>query len=220
MTETKGYQESHEQESKIYTGRLVAVGMTTKPFIGYRLSSSSYPHRQIVIQGNEAFVVSKSGFEFEEENSKNPYLLYKCLMVVGPFVIAANGSHIESIANELSSNQHPCSAIEKVLKELGPEQDEFLTPRIVAILSGRSGYLGIVTKAKLEYERVQLSPYSCQSTSTNFFDYLSEHSYDFLGDNSEECSRFLLEGKFFKTMSYPISSVVFMGARMATANVS
>jgi IMP cyclohydrolase len=191
---------------------VVIVGMAEEPFIGYRLSSSAFPNRKMVVDRESVHVVSCKGFE--EENSKNPYLIYKCLQKVGSRVIVANGTHIEEIFSLVQNNQHPVKAIEKVLKELGPEQDEHLTPRIVGILAGTTGYLGVATPRGIEIEKIELKPKSFKLVATNHFDYLSGALFEIWGRNENEIARFLLEGPLFKTMSHPISACAFMDGKI------
>ena len=152
----------------IYLGRIVAVGRTKsgRNAAAYRVSSRSFPNRQIVELGGSLAVVPRPGFE--NDVFKNPYIAYNCARAAGEWVVLTNGSHTDPLAEKLLSGADPKDAMTGVLLALDYEKDHLKTPRIAAVvpLRGDTAWLGIVRHDALVVKEVLLKQESMQYLST------------------------------------------------------
>ena len=113
----------------MYVGRIVAVGMTDRSFVAYRVSSRSFPNRVARITDLGAAIQPID----PEDMKKNPYIAYNCLRVSKNGAVVSNGSHTDPIFERLESGTPPDVALQEVLTEMGYERDDFNTPRIAGI---------------------------------------------------------------------------------------
>jgi len=142
----------------MYIGRFVIVGRTPKGqwYLGYRVSSRSFPSRRIRLGTDRAAVLPTA----DAPPSDNPYISYNCLRHHGDVAVVANGSHVDAIIDKVSLGYGLRDAMALSLLALDYEHDRYNTPRVTAGLeigAGR-GYLGIVAEDKLWVRRMAVSP--------------------------------------------------------------
>ncbi len=138
----------------MYIGRFVIVGKTASgaEYLGYRVSSRSFPNRRIVAGRDRATVLPTE----DAARSDNPYLSYNCLRAHGGHVVVGNGSHVDPIIEKLAAGYGLRDALSLTLLAMDYEHDQYNTPRIAAGLGAKGDYLGIVTDSKLCVQRVHL----------------------------------------------------------------
>jgi len=142
----------------MYIGRFVIVGKTPAGqwYLGYRVSSRSFPNRRIVALTDRAVVLPT----VDAPPSDNPYISYNCLRSHEDTVVVANGSHVDPIIDKISIGYGLRDAMALSLLALDYEHDRYNTPRVTAGLDigeGR-GYLGIVAEDKLLVREMAVSP--------------------------------------------------------------
>jgi len=142
----------------MYIGRFVIVGRTQAGewYLGYRVSSRSYPNRRIVVQGDRAAVLPTA----DAPPSDNPYISYHCLRQAGEVAIVANGSHVDPAIDKVGLGYPLRDALALSLLAMDYEHDQLNTPRIAAGAdrAADAGYLAIVAEDRLAVERVAVSP--------------------------------------------------------------
>ncbi len=187
----------------MYIGRFLVVGKTPsgKRFIGYRVSSRSFPNREARILNNTVSIVPKN----LEEIFSNPYICYNCIVVKDETVVAGNGSHTDFIAEKLHMGYK--EALATVLITMDFEKDEYGTPRIAGILDREKCYLGYVkdsalrvTKFKLKDNGVgyYLGVYNaCKITK--------KQKINIFGETPEELAEYILN---YDKFEYPVASAV------------
>jgi len=141
----------------MYIGRFVIVGKTPAGqwYLGYRVSSRSFPNRRIEALTDRAVVLPTAG----APPSDNPYISYNCLRSHEDTVVVANGSHVDPIIDKISIGYGLRDAMALSLLALDYEHDRYNTPRVTAGLDigeGR-GYLGIVAEDKLLVREMAVS---------------------------------------------------------------
>ena len=115
----------------MYVGRFVVIG----PEVGaYRVSSRSFPNRQIVDHDGTLTVVPTA----EADETDNPYVSYNCVRPTDRGAVVGNGSHVDPIAEKLARGYPPRDALCLALLALDFEKDDYDTPRIAGIV-GRGG---------------------------------------------------------------------------------
>ncbi len=137
----------------MYIGRFLVVG----PDVGaYRVSSRSFPNRQIVAR-EDALTVGPTP---DAPETDNPYVAYNCLRIVetptSETAVFGNGSHVDPIAEKLESGYPARDALAQSLLALDYEKDDYHTPRIAATI-GADGeaLIGIVRRDALLVETVE-----------------------------------------------------------------
>ncbi|CCC38990.1 IMP cyclohydrolase [Haloquadratum walsbyi] len=120
----------------MYLGRFIIIGETTAV---YRVSSRSYPNRQIISRDNMLTVVPTS----EAAQTNNPYVSYNCMRQGGEKIVIGNGSHVDPIAEKIDRGYPARDALAEALLALDYEKDDYNTPRIAGIV-GSSSYVGII----------------------------------------------------------------------------
>ena len=142
----------------MYIGRFVILGRTAQGqwYLGYRVSSRSFPNRAIGTQADRAIVAPTA----DAPPSDNPYISYNCLRMHKSVMVAANGSHIDPMIDKISIGYSLRDAMALSLLALDYEHDRYNTPRIAAGLDTGTdeGYLGIVAVDKLMVRRMDVSP--------------------------------------------------------------
>jgi IMP cyclohydrolase len=141
----------------MFIGRFVVVGRTLsgQTYVGYRVSSRSFPNRCIVLRGDRAMVVPTA----DAGPTDNPYVSYNCLRECPTAVVVANGSHVDPIIEKAAAGYPLRDALALSLLAMDYEHDQLNTPRIAAALDRRSeyAYLAIVSDRGLLVQQVTLS---------------------------------------------------------------
>ena len=134
----------------MYLGRIISAGKTEdgKPYVAYRVSSRSFPNRQVKVLEDEAAIIPKEGFE--TDIFKNSYIAYDCVKVLDDIAVISNGSQTNPIADKISIGMNIRDAMAYSLITLDYEKDDYNTPRIAAVVKGSAdsyeAYIGIVTE--------------------------------------------------------------------------
>jgi IMP cyclohydrolase len=153
----------------MYVGRFVVVGPTVA---AYRVSSRSFPNRQIV-ERDGALTVTPTP---DAPETDNPYISYNCVREVAPGgaadgeasgVVIGNGSQVDPVAEKIDLGYPARDALAESLLALDYEKDDYDTPRIAGVVGvdtpgaratleedAPGAYVGIVRKDGLLVERV------------------------------------------------------------------
>ena len=131
----------------MYVGRIVAVGKTSRPFAAYRVSSRSFPNR-VAAMTDTAVAIQPLD---PEDMKKNPYIAYNCVRVSSKSVVVSNGSHTDPIFERIEKGVSPDKALQEVLTEMGYEADDYNTPRIAGVVTGKLGFIGTVREDGSKY---------------------------------------------------------------------
>jgi IMP cyclohydrolase len=113
----------------MYVGRFVVVAPETA---AYRVSSRSFPNRQVVDRDGTLTVVPTP----DAEETDNPYVSYNCLRTTEGGAVVGNGSHVDPIAEKLQLGYPARDALAESLLALDYEKDSYDTPRIAGVLAG------------------------------------------------------------------------------------
>lgn len=129
----------------MYVGRFVVVG----PGVGaYRVSSRSFPDRQIVRVADGMAVVPTD----DAADTDNPYVSYTCLRTVDGRAVLGNGAHVDPIAEKLERGHPPRDALAAPLLAMDYEKDDYDTPRLAGIVERGEAHVGIVRRDALHVE--------------------------------------------------------------------
>ncbi|HHX44345.1 MAG TPA: IMP cyclohydrolase [Chloroflexi bacterium] len=146
----------------MYVGRFVVLGRTGSGawYLGYRVSSRSFPNRTIRTGSDRAVVVPTADATPDTSETPNPYITYNCLRVDRGRIVVANGSHVDPIIERVTDGYELLGAITLPLLALGYERDAYNTPRIVAALDSGAdeGYMGIVADDRVCVRRLKVTP--------------------------------------------------------------
>ncbi len=203
----------------MYCGRMVIVGMSPdgQPVVAYRISSRSFPNREIQLAEDGARVAPRAGFE--ADLARNPFISYRCLRAVGPVVVAANGSQLEPIATKIERGMPVKDALALGLLLCDYEGDAYDTPRIVAAVQQEWGHLGIVTRDGLEVVRFPLVAGRCRLVATNELRSPTGEEYELVARTAREAARYLVEGGVFGQMTNAVATVAWLGGELDTHRV-
>ncbi|WP_256546178.1 IMP cyclohydrolase [Halobellus inordinatus] len=130
----------------MYIGRFVVVA---PDFGAYRVSSRSFPNRQIVARDGTLTVAPTP----DAPENDNPYVSYNCVREGGDGVVVGNGSHVDPIAEKLDLGYPARDALASSLLALDYEKDDYDTPRVAGVV-GEESYVGIVRRDALLVESV------------------------------------------------------------------
>lgn len=131
----------------MYVGRFIVIG----PGCGaYRVSSRSFPNRQIIERDDRLTVVPTEN----AEETDNPYVSYNCVRFPGESAVLGNGSHVDPVVEKIELGYPARDALAESLLALDYEKDEYDTPRIAGVLDEGGALIGIVRKDALLVERV------------------------------------------------------------------
>jgi IMP cyclohydrolase len=121
----------------MYIGRFVVVG---PGLAAYRVSSRSFPNRQIVARDDELTVTPTP----DAPESDNPYISYNCVRTAddGESAVVGNGSHVDPIAEKLDLGYPARDALAESLLALDYEKDDYDTPRVAGVVAGRTAGVG------------------------------------------------------------------------------
>lgn len=177
----------------MYVGRVVVIGRSEgRPFIGYRLSSRSFPNRMAVTEFDSVRIVPKDA----KDLPKSPYISYSCIKVIGDHAVATNGSHTEPIAEKIESGYPPRDAMALTLLAMDYERDQYKTPRIAGVIdkNGR-GCLGIVQSDGINVKEFELGGKAFFIATYEKTDF--ERLYTKVkGSTATEIARFMYELRF------------------------
>lgn len=139
----------------MYVGRIVVIGRTrSRSWVGYRVSSRSFPNRQASIRGDSVLVSPVDPKDLE----KNPYIAYNCIRLAGgKAAVVANGTQADMIAEKIEDGTRPLDAVSLSLTAYGYERDTLDTPRIAGVVMGDRGWLGIAKKGEIRAKEFDLS---------------------------------------------------------------
>jgi IMP cyclohydrolase len=121
----------------MYIGRFVVVGPRVA---AYRVSSRSFPNRQIVARDGQLTVTPTP----DAPSSDNPYISYNCVRSAddGAAAVLGNGSHVDPIAEKLDLGYPARDALAESLLALDYEKDDYDTPRVAGVVAGRTAGVG------------------------------------------------------------------------------
>ncbi|MCL5104591.1 MAG: IMP cyclohydrolase [Armatimonadetes bacterium] len=190
----------------MYVGRIVAVGMTERPFVAYRVSSKSFPNRVARITDTGVAIQPLD----PEDMKKNPYIAYNCIRASENGVVVSNGSHTDPIFEKIEEGIAPDVALQQVLTEMGYEKDDYNTPRIAGVVAGSIGYIGIVRQDAVEVSNFDLEENSCRVICTYEMDRLESKSHPFVAENAEQAAHYVVDGGIFKDLDQPICAAAWM----------
>jgi IMP cyclohydrolase len=133
----------------MYVGRFVVVGPDVA---AYRVSSRSFPNRQVVEREGALTVVPTE----DAEATDNPYVSYNCFRTGGGHAVVGNGSHVDPVAEKLELGYPARNALAEALLALDYEKDDYDTPRVAGVLADDgSAFVGTVRKDALLVREVE-----------------------------------------------------------------
>jgi len=142
----------------VYIGRFVLLGRTAAGawYVGYRVSSRSFPNRYILLKQDRAVVLPTA----DAAPTDNPYISYNCLRSQGSVVVVGNGSQVDPILEKAQLGYGLRDALALTLLALDYERDQYNTPRVAAALDAAAGqgYLAFVGADKLWVRRMAPAP--------------------------------------------------------------
>jgi len=144
----------------MYVGRIVGVGRSRKGDLiaAYRVSSRSFPNRNVEKLGDTMRIVAQEGSA--DAASDSPYIAYECLIWNSRFAVVSNGTHTRPIYERLRAGNAPRDAIVSVLVGLDREFDQQDTPRICGLvdLAENRLWLGSITATSLSVIPIEARP--------------------------------------------------------------
>jgi IMP cyclohydrolase len=195
----------------VYLGRIVAVGRTAsgRNAAVYRVSSRSFPNRQIVDLGGALAVVPRKGFE--SDVYKNPYIAYNCVRSAGQWLVLSNGSHTDPIAERLQAGAGPKDALALAMLALDYERDHLKTPRVAALLhaTAETAWLAIVRHDALVVKEVALKACQMSYVATYEANDVRDHQVVPVGAEAEapeELARAACDGPGFAEFAHPVTA--------------
>jgi IMP cyclohydrolase len=144
----------------MYIGRIVSVMKTQDDRLcaAYRVSSRSFPNRTAVVGEDKVSIIPKAGHEGDIQ--KNPYIAYNCVRVVcdNQVAVVTNGSQTDPIAEKMAQGMCARDALVFCSLALDFEKDDYNTPRISAVVDGRTkeGWLATVRKDGLSVQAMPI----------------------------------------------------------------
>lgn len=188
----------------MYIGRFVVIGRTTQGawYLGYRVSSRSFPNRKIVTRADRAMVVPTA----DAAPTDNPYISYNCLRTCESALVVANGSHVDPIIEKIAHGYPIRDALALGLLAMDYEHDQYNTPRIAAALDRRAeaGYLGIVGEGYLLVRR--MTPLAGQAYLLATYELTEPTPIHLPGETPEALCQALFECEY----EHPIAALAAM----------
>lgn len=135
----------------MYVGRFIVVGPDVA---AYRVSSRSFPNRQVVDRDGTLSVVPTE----DAGETDNPYVSYNCLRTTadGSQAVIGNGSHVDPVVEKLDLGYPARDALVTGLHAMDYEKDDYNTPRIAGVLDDEGrGVIGTITHDALVVETVE-----------------------------------------------------------------
>lgn len=197
----------------MYVGRIVGVAKTkdNRNVALFRISSRSFPNRKIIERDRTLAVVPKEGFE--AESAQSPYVSYTAMQEANDLMVVANGFHGDTIANLIKSGTPTKQSLALALSVFDNEPDEFDTPRIAAVvpIRGDKGFLGIVSKDRLEVKQVSLRRGECCYVAT--YEVTVGGYCVFLAKDNKDISRYLIDDPYvFNAFENPVAAAAAVGS--------
>lgn len=187
----------------MYLGRIISAGVTEggKPYVAYRVSSRSFPNRQVKVLEEEASIIPKEGFE--KDIFKNTYIAYNCLKIVDDVAIISNGSQTDPIADKIALGMNIRDAIAYSLITMDYEKDDYNTPRIAAVANKEEAYIGIVTNSKVLVEKIEAG----NATFISTYEINTPELVKFQAETPEAACKFIFDEGDFAEFEHPVCSV-------------
>jgi len=156
----------------MYVGRFLVAAPGVA---GYRVSSRSFPNRQVVERDGALTVVPTP----DAPETDNPYVSYNCVRTAdspadGPVAVVGNGSHVDPVAEKAGLGYPARDALATALLALDFERDDYDTPRIAAVVGPDAATVGVVRRDALLVEAVAephlLATYEVDAPTPTGFD--------------------------------------------------
>jgi IMP cyclohydrolase len=130
----------------MYVGRIVVIGKSDgRSYVGYRVSSRSFPNRRAEVRGKSVIVSPLDSSDL----AKNPYIAYNCIRAGRDVAVVANGTQADMIMEKIEDGTKPLDAIALSLVAYGYERDELDTPRLAGAVRGDGAWLGIAKRDEI-----------------------------------------------------------------------
>jgi IMP cyclohydrolase len=130
----------------MYVGRIVVIGKSDgRSYVGYRVSSRSFPNRRAEVRGKSVIVSPLDSSDL----AKNPYIAYNCIRAGRDVAVVANGTQADMIMEKIEDGTRPLDAIALSLVAYGYERDELDTPRLAGAVRGDRAWLGIAKRDEI-----------------------------------------------------------------------
>ncbi|HSD57486.1 MAG TPA: IMP cyclohydrolase, partial [Methanotrichaceae archaeon] len=137
----------------MYVGRIIVIGKSDeRSFVGYRVSSRSFPNRRAEVRGKSVMVSPLDASDL----AKNPYIAYNCIRVGIDVAVVANGTQADMIIEKIEDGTKPLDAIALSLVAYGYERDELDTPRLAGAVRGDRAWLGIAKRGEIRCKEFSL----------------------------------------------------------------
>lgn len=204
----------------MYLGRIVAVGRTVRGNNAavYRVSSRSFPNRQVREMGGHLAVVPREGFE--KDVYKNPYIAYNCARLVGEWAILTNGSQTDPIAEKMQAGASPKDALAWSMLALDYEKDHLSTPRISTVVhaDADTAWLAIVRHDALVVKEVALEAGRMLYLSTyEANDVRPEQIVAITAETPDVLARAACDGAGFADFTNPVTAAAAIASKGAFA---
>ncbi len=181
----------------MYLGRYIIIA----PGFGvYRLSSRSFPDREIKIDTDIASVVPETDYD-------NEYISYSCLRRVEDGAVIGNGSHVDPITEKINMGYPSRDALTLSLLAMDYEKDDYDTPRIAGYV-GKEPYIGIVTKNSIKVERVT------EPTIVATYEIQTPRGIDFQVEDAEQAASKAYRMEY----EYPVAACSFVDGEIGVYN--
>ncbi|UWG46313.1 Archaeal IMP cyclohydrolase [Halanaeroarchaeum sp. HSR-CO] len=167
----------------MYIGRFIVVGPDVA---AYRVSSRSFPHRQIVERDEVLTVVPTE----DADPTDNPYVSYNCVRPGGDAMVVGNGSHVDPIAEKLDLGYPARDALVSALLAMDFEKDDYDTPRIAGVVGEEEAYIGIVRRDALLVRAVD------EPTLVATYEHDTPTDYDLAVDSAAAAARAVYDADF------------------------
>lgn len=188
----------------MYIGRFVILGKTDGGnwYLGYRVSSRSFPNRTIRTEEDRAVVIPTE----DAPPSDNPYISYNCMRTHRGLLVVSNGTHVDPIIDKVKIGYGLRDAMALSLLALDYEHDAYNTPRIAAGLDGETGqgYLGIVADDQLTVRSMEVAPGAAFLIAT--YEHTSPTPIDLEGETVERLCAEILDCEY----EHPVAALATM----------
>ncbi|MFO7917898.1 MAG: IMP cyclohydrolase [Anaerolineae bacterium] len=198
----------------MYIGRFVILGKTDTGnwYLGYRVSSRSFPNRTIRTEEDRAVVIPTE----DAPPSDNPYISYNCLRTYQDTLVVSNGTHVDPIIDKVKIGYGLRDAMALSLLALDYEHDSYNTPRIAAGLDAEAdqGYLGIVADDQLTVKSVEVAPGKAFLIAT--YEHTAPRPINLEGETVESLCKEILECEYEHPVAALVTKFKDGALRMAT----
>ncbi|MFP3895958.1 MAG: IMP cyclohydrolase [Anaerolineales bacterium] len=188
----------------MYIGRFVILGKTSgeKWYLGYRVSSRSFPNRTIRTEEDRAVVIPTE----DAPPSDNPYISYNCMRIHQGILVVSNGTHVDPIIDKVKIGYGLRDAMALSLLALDYEHDAYNTPRIAAALDAEAdqGYLGIVADDQLTVKSIDVPSGKAFLIAT--YEHTSPTPIDLEGETVENLCKEILQCQY----EHPVAALATM----------